>query len=223
MNVTILIDLSDRISQVKNPEQPVKDINVVSYVVDSIKKFLAKKGVVNSEDKIKLIFYPTLNYGIYHAIADSLNIDFAKYDFYSRKNLFNQLSAKYDTSLKKLYSITSNAKKYEGSDMFNYIKHRIIDDCVIDDSNYINILVILTDGYIYHKNAMYNINNRYGYLIPECDHVKLLRNNTNWVEPFNQKDYGLIKIDNDLSKLKILVAEINPFNYSPKDFDILKL
>lgn len=223
LNLTILIDLSDRISFSKYPEQPGKDKIIISTVVENFKSFLARKGVVNSEDKIKVIFYPTLNYDLYQSVADSLNIDFSKLDLHERRNIFNQISATFNNNLSNLYSIASKAKYYEGSDLFNYFKHRVIDDCIIDDSNYINVLVILTDGYIYHKNSRYKLQNRYSYLIPESEQVKYFRKMNNWEEIFVNNDYGLLKLDNDLSKLNILVAEVNPISHSPKDFDILKM
>lgn len=223
LNVTILLDLSDRISLAKNPDQPEKDINIILTVVDNFKYFLSKKGVVNSDDKIKLICYPTLNYDLYESIADSLNIDFSKYEFAQRKKLYSSLSNIYHKNLKILYNQASKAKVYDGSDLFNYFKHRVSDDCILNDSNYINVLVILTDGYIYQKNSMYQSNNRFSYLTPESQQIKCFRKINNWEDEFNKKDYGLIKIDNNLSKLKILVAEVNPSASSPKDFDIMKL
>lgn len=221
LNVTILLDLSDRISVSKNPDQAEKDINIISSVVDNFKLFLSKKGVVNSDDKLKLIFYPTLNYDIYQSIADSLNVDFSDYDFQNRKKLYNNLSDKFKNNLTRLYSIASKAKVYEGADIFNYFKHRIIDDCISNDSNYINVLVILTDGYIYHKNSKYESNNRFSYIIPESNQIKRFRNNVNWEDDFNKNDFGLMKLDNDLSDLYIIVAEVNPYFNSPKDYDII--
>ncbi|MDF1610545.1 MAG: hypothetical protein AB1695_13435 [Stygiobacter sp.] len=221
LNVTILLDLSDRISISKNPDQAEKDINIISSVVDNFKLFLSKKGVVNSDDKLKIIFYPTINYDIYQSIADSLNIDFSNYNFSDRKKLYNSLSNKFKNNLTRLYSIASKAKLYEGADIFNYFKHRIIDDCILSDSNYINVLVILTDGYIYHKNSKYELNNRFSYIIPESYQIKRFRNNVNWEDDFNKNDFGLLKLDNNLSKLNILVAEVSPLSNSPKDYDII--
>lgn len=222
LNVTILLDLSDRISLAKNPDQPEKDINIILTVVDNFKKFLSQKGVVNSEDKIKMIFYPTLNYDLYESIADSLNIDFSNYEFHQRKKIFSALSGIYSKNLRMLYNQASKAKVYDGSDLFNYFKHRVSDDCIINDSNYINILVILTDGYIYQKNSMYQSKNRFSYLTPESENIKCFRKSNKWEDEFNKNDFGLIKVENNLSELKILVAEINPASSSPKDFDIMK-
>jgi hypothetical protein len=223
LNLTILIDLSDRISILKNPEQPEKDIEIITYVIENFKKFLAIKGVVNSEDRIKVIFYPVTQYDIYKSIADSLNIDFGLLEFTERKIVFELLNSKFKNNLRELYVIASNAKSYPGSDLFNYFKHRITDDCINSDTNFINILTILTDGYIYYDKSKYNYKNRFSYLTPLSGHIDIFRNMNKWEEYFHNNDYGLIKIENDLSKLNILLCEFNPIYDSPKDFDIMKL
>lgn len=222
LNITILLDLSDRISSKKNPEQFKKDIKFINNVLDAFKAYLNKKGVVESEDKIKLIFYPLSMDELYQEIADSLNIEFAKYDYGYRKMIYENISAVYNRQLSKLYSFAANSKVYSGSDLFNYFKHRVVDDCILPDSNYINLLIILTDGYIYDKNSMYQQENKFSYLIPEAPHVRIFRKLNNWEEHYEKNNYGLIPLNNDLSALSVLVGEIHPVENSPKDFDILK-
>ncbi|MCX8057035.1 MAG: hypothetical protein N3F03_05425 [Ignavibacteria bacterium] len=222
INLTILIDLSDRISENKNPDQVEKDLYIINSVVDAFKKYLYRKGVVQSDDKIKVIFYPVNTQSIYQEIADSLHFDFEQIDLKDRKKIFSQLNEIYNKHLTTIYSIASKAKSYPGSDLFNYFKHRIVDDCILNDSRFINFLVILTDGYIYDENAKYNMGNRFSYLAPLSSHITQFRKIINWEADFDRKDFGLIKLDNDLSKLHILVAELNPPKNHPEDFDILK-
>lgn len=222
LNLTILIDLSDRISEQKNPGQVQKDLYIINSVLEAFKKYLHYKGVVQSDDKIKVVFYPLNNSSIYQDIADSLNLDFEQLDLKERKKIFANLNEIYNRNLKLIYSIASKYQTYPGSDLFNYFKHRIIDDCVINDNRFINVLVILTDGYLYDANVKYNFGNRFSYLAPLANHIVQFRRMNNWEEVFDKKDFGLIKLDNDLSKLNILVAEINPPQNHPEDFDILK-
>lgn len=222
LNVTILLDLSDRISIKKNPDQHKKDIKFINNVLDAFKSYLSQKGVVESEDKIKLIFYPLSMDELYQDIADSLNIEFGKYDFGYRKIIYENISSIYNRQLHKLYSVASYSKVYTGSDLFNYFKHRVVDDCILPDSSYINLLIILTDGYIYDKNSVYQQDNKFSYLIPEAPHVRIFRKLNNWEEHYEKNNYGLIPLNNDLSAVSILVGEVHPVEYSPKDFDILK-
>lgn len=222
LNLTILIDLSDRISEKKNPGQIEKDLYIINSVLDAFKGYLARKGVVQTEDKIKVVFYPVNNQSIYQDVADSLFFDFEKIDLKERKKVYRNLNETYNRNLKLVYSIASKSSYFPGSDLFNYFKHRIVDDCILDDNKYINLLVILTDGYLYDENAKYNSGNRFSYLAPLATHITSFRKKRDWEKVFDANDYGLIKLDNDLSKLNILLAEFNPPQNYPEDFDILK-
>lgn len=222
INLTILIDLSDRISEGLNPGQANSDIKLINDVLEIFKKYLAEKGVVYSEDKIKVIYYPEVDSDTMNSIIDSLNIDFAKLSFVERKNVYSTLIQNFNKNLNKLYNKASKMSKYPGSDLFNYFKHRLVDDCIIDDSSYLNVLLILTDGYIYHENAKYQIGNRFSYLAPKSAHIQIFRNRPDWEDIFNKQDYGLINTGVDLSNLYIIAAQFNPISSSPKDFDILK-
>lgn len=221
LNLTILIDLSDRISLKKHPYQVQKDLKLISSIVEIFKQHLASKGVVNSEDKIKVIYYPEIKNDKLNTVIDSLNIDLEKMSFIERKRMFSQLINRFNENLIKLYDVASSMQQYPGSDLFNYFKHRLIDDCIIEDSNFVNLLIILTDGYIYHRNAMYRVGNRFSYLAPKSQHIQLFRNRADWERIFDSKDFGLINTNLDLSKLYIIAAQFDPISQSPQDFDIM--
>ncbi|MGB9664447.1 MAG: hypothetical protein ACPL25_05960 [Ignavibacteria bacterium] len=222
LNLTILIDLSDRISEKKNPGQVKNDLKLINSILMLFKNYLTQKGVVNSEDKIKVIYYPQINNDSLNSIIDSLNIDFSDMLFNQRKRIFNLLEVIFNQNLTKVYNLASRMPEYPGSDLFNYFKHRIVDDCIIDDNNYLNILVILTDGYIYHENAKYRKGNRFSYLGPKANQVAIFRNHPNWEKIFDEQDYGLINTEAELSNLYIIAAQFNPISFSPQDFDIMK-
>jgi len=222
LNLTILIDLSDRISIKKNPNQVDDDLKFISGVLKIFKKYMAEKGVVHSEDKIKVVYYPELKNDLMNSIFDSLTVDFSSLSFIERKKVFSNLEDRFTTNLKNIYQIASNKSEYYGSDLFNYFQHRVVDDCIINDSNYINILLILTDGYIYHQNSTYQKGNRFSYLVPKAKHIQIFRNRADWEKFFDAKDYGLMDTGLDLSNLVIIAAQFNPVYYSPKDFDIMK-
>lgn len=230
LNVTILLDLSDRISSKKNPTQSYKDIEFILNVIDVFKKILEVKNVGNSKDRIKLLYYPTLdklNSELYFKISsltDSLNFKFDEMDLIKRKNVFYSITKTYEENLKNLYSIFSNLPEnyYQGSDLFNYFKHRVTTDCVDGRKNYVNLLIILTDGYLYSYDSKMHINNRYSYIGPLSNHLKKFRNMMNWETVFETEDYGFIRLNNDLSNIRIIAAEFNPVKDYPIDFDIMK-
>jgi hypothetical protein len=222
LNLTILLDLSDRISVKKNPTQAQKDVALIMNVVDNFQKFLSFKGVVLSRDRIKLIYYPIVNFPQVSDVTDSLNIRFDDLELTERKRIYNGLRQTYQKNLEKLYSIFSNLPEYNGSDLFNYFNHRIVDDCIEENEEYINVLVILTDGYLYSYNSKIRKDNRFSYIGPIATHLTQFRNVTEWEKTFEENDYGFIKINNDLSNLKVIAAEFNPESDYPIDFDIMK-
>ncbi len=220
-NISILIDLSDRISPVLNPGQRSKDINLIMNIVKEFKKRLNLKGTFAVKDKIRVIFYPQPKGFDVNAIADNLNFDFEQIPVEARKKVFATMDSIYEASLNLLYDKITEKKKYDGSDLFNFFKSRAKDDCVMDNLTYDNVLVVLTDGYLYWKSFIQNKGNRYSYLLPTADHVAQFRKNPDWEKMFSEGDYGLLPINVNLKNLRVIAAEFNPVESAPEDFDIM--
>ena len=221
-NVTILLDLSDRIIAQSNPSQIVKDISSIMQILDSFKEKIAEKGTFNSDDKIKVIFYPPLDDSRIAEISQNLNVNFENLHPIEKKKLFRNIDSIYLANISSLYKIASNQKIFTGADLFNYFKDRIEDDCINTEKNYQNILCIFTDGYLYSANEKMNSGNRFSFIGPNSEHIKIFRGNPDWYNQFSKLNYGFIKLNKNLSKLNILVAEIAPINSYPRDFEILK-
>jgi hypothetical protein len=126
--------------------------------------------------------------------------------------------------LKKIYDLTVSEKKWIGSDIWRFFKNDVADYCITSspDMSYRNILVILTDGYIYHNDSKDRIQNRYAYITPSVLEAHHLRNNPNWEKTIDSADFGLIAKRNDLNNLEILVLEVNPSANHKNDEDIIK-
>ncbi len=94
-----------------------------------------------------------------------------------------------------------------------------------ESGNYRNILVIITDGYIYHVNSTKINKNRSQYLLPKL----IYKNREHLIGDFNivkkrieKYDFGYITTRNDLEDLEILVLEINPTSKRIDDEDVIK-
>lgn len=220
-NVTILLDLSDRISANKNPGQLDRDINCIMTILDALKNNMIKKGTIDSEDRIRVVFYPNHSSTVTKDIAASLNIDFGEMTPSQRKQKFEMIDTIYMQNLSVLYSIASTASIFNGSDIFNYFKHRVIDDCILNDSSFVNLLVIMTDGYMYHNNSCYSSGNRFSFITPNAKHVDMFRKNFNWQDMFDKDDYGFINLGIELSNLKVLALEFSPWGKNASDYDIM--
>jgi len=223
LNVTILVDLSDRISAAKNIEQIERDVECIKSVVHAFKSFVNTKGTVHSEDRIKVVFYPNnLNSGLEN-IASALSINFGETEFQNRRGVYDAIDSVYSYNLERLYSVASSAGTFNGSDIYNYFRHRVADDCIDERENFRNILVILSDGYMYHKNSMVQSGNRYSYILPGSGHMRDFSNNTGYAGLFERENYGFINTGNRLSKLSVLALEFAPYRDYAFDYDIQKL
>lgn len=109
-------------------------------------------------------------------------------------------------------AMTSNT--YPGSDIWRFFKDHIEDYCL--DDCHRNILIILTDGFMYHKNTVIKSENYTSYLTPKSL-KKLKLNKNNWKDEIEKRKLGFIPIGKKLDDLEVLVlgiknqSKINPF------------
>ena len=223
LNLSILLDLSDRIEPSKNPMQIKKDSIVIRNIVGIFKNFIKSKGTYSSNDKINFYFLPAPQDQEIMSISEIINIDMHKMDVPNKKRLFQNFEEIYAHNINQIYTKTIKERKYIGSDTYRFIVDGAADKCIIDDSNYINILIIFTDGYLYFKNSLNKIKNRYSYLGPASDVKNEFRNKSDWKTKFINGDFGFIAPQINLEKLNVLIVEVNPINSYPQDFDIIKM
>lgn len=224
LNITILLDLSDRIEPSKYPNSPEhfeRDIEVVNYFTEIFKKDIKKRGTFSAKGKIKVIFSPKPNDNEINTIASNLSIDLSKINNGEKKKIYANISEIFKENLSKIYSKTIETKKYPGSDIWRFFKNDVVDYCIDSNEKYRNILVLITDGYLFHKNSIDKNKNRTASLLPKNISSNGLRN-SNWKEKFKRNDFGYITTRTDLNNLDVLVLEINPSEKFKNDEDVIK-
>jgi len=226
INITILLDLSDRINPEKYPNSPEhfeRDIAIVNHFTEFFKRDMSSKGAFNAKGKIQVIFTPKPEDPKLNEIASNLIVDLSNLKVPKDKKVhFDSISRRFSESLNKIYSSTIKEGYYPGSDIWRFFKNDVDISCIEDSKKYRNILVILSDGYVYHKNSNYTNSNRTSSLLPDFMSKKGLRND-NWKDVFDKNDFGYIAHENtDLSDLEILVLEINPSKNNLNDEDVIK-
>lgn len=224
LNITFLLDLSDRIEPSKYPASPEhyqRDEAIVKDFVEIFKNDMNKKGGYKSKGKMRVIFSPQPQEQNINKIASELNIDLSTMKAAEKKEVYNTLDDKFSGNLSKIYDLTLAQKNYIGSDIWRVFKNDVKDYAITDDPNYRNILVIITDGYIYHKDSQTQQGNRTSYLTPVSINTNGFRNK-DWKQKFEQGDYGFIASRKDLDNLEVLVLEINPEKNYLNDEDVIK-
>lgn len=238
LNITVLIDLSDRVSPQINPANPShfkRDLEIIKHIAEIFVKDMEGKtdgtgGGFAAKGKIKVIFTPMPEDENINEIVKTLNIDLSKITGLKRiaaekKKIHDTLPNIFTENLENIYSQTISQKKWIGADIWRFFKNDISDFCIEKSTSpaYRNILIVLTDGYIYHKDSIYRDKNRYSYLLPSLIENYHLRNTSDIENAVKKADFGLLSVRRDLQDLEILVLEVEPSASHKNDEDIIKI
>lgn len=222
LNISILLDLSDRLVQNIHPSQSDRDLEIVNVIVDLFRENMNAKGAFMAKDKIRVIFSPEPSDPNVGSIAKRLNIDLSQMTSQEKSDVYKSIQNDFQTGLSEIYSSTFKSENWVGSDIWRFFKFDARELCVSGDTSYRNILVILTDGYFFHENSKNRIVNRTSYVSGKYIQSEGFRNNPNWREKFDNEDYGLIFHGEKYEDLEVLLLEINPSPMHVADEDIIR-
>lgn len=218
LNISVFLDLSDRITQ---PKIIQKDVEYLKSISTAFLNHVKTKKLILLQDKIQLYFNPEPTNDTINAVAEKLHIEFTKDSPKAKVVLTEELYASQPSVLYDLAQADSkNPKDYPGSDIWRFFKDNVEDYAISDCHR--NILVILTDGYMYHENSQMREENLSSFLTPSSL-AKLQLNNSNWKTTISEKQYGFIKANDDLENLEVLVIGIQSLNpKNPYSIDIIR-
>jgi hypothetical protein len=225
LNLTILLDLSDRIDAQKNPAQPThsqRDSMLISYFTKYFIEQMKVKGTFMSKSKMRVMFYPAPTDPGINETAAKLNIDLSKMEIKEKKNVYETLQPTVASNISQVYNTVIGQASWPGSDLCRFFKRDVDYLAIEKDSNYRNLLVIFTDGYVYHPDSKEQKGNRYSYLLPELLDQYKLRNDNNWSAKIDKLDFGLINTRADLDQLEVLILEVNASEKHKNDEDIIR-
>lgn len=219
LNLSILLDLSDRISPTKYPGLYKYDLGYINSVADAFVKHVKQKQIVKLNDQMQVYFEPAPRDPKINSLAQKLKIKVNKSNV--TKSFLASVKPIYQSNTSQIYNLAIKNNEYYGSDIWGFFNSKCRDYCIRNDSK--NVLVILTDGYMYHKDKLILQGNKSSYITPDLI-KKLGLNKSDYQNRFNTGKYGFIKNNNgDLSKLKVMVLGLNPSRKNPFDEYLLKL
>lgn len=200
LNISIYIDLSDRLVRQSTPCQKDKDIEIVTYMAENLKNHSVAQKILPSRDRMKVFFYPSPDDSKISLLSNDLEIDLGKAQPNEKKKILTEFQDKFRTSLNQIYDTTLEAKNWVGSDIWGFFKKQVDTYCLED--GYRNIIVILTDGYIYHAKNKIQQGDDYSYILPQT---------------LANPNSGLIAYRKGLEDLEVLMLEINPLDPKQQD------
>ena len=198
-NVSVYLDLSDRLTKGNGEPQTLRDTAIISNIIQLYVDNVVKHKIVPCNDKFQVFFYPTDGIQNASAVSNVLKVDLEQYTQSpaQKKEVLLRMQHEIMQNVTAIYESTLQNKKWLGSDIWGFFKNKIKISCV--RQGYRNILVVLTDGYIYHAKSTVAQGNEYSYLLQ-----------SNISKPGTK----LMKCNEGLEDLEVLFLEINPTQYS---------
>lgn len=221
LNVSLLLDLSDRIDTVKYHNETMefylRDIGYIESVSNAFINHLSLKKKRIIDDRIAVYFNPEPKNQKINRISKDLKFHINRGN--ATPELFDNVKSFYLNEPRKIYEQTLEDDKYVGSDVWSFFKNKVKDFCIEENSR--NILIIFTDGYLFHIDNIRDKNNLSTYLTPQSIKKNRL-NKADWEQKFNDKNYGFLSATTDLKDLEVLVLGINPAKGNVYEDDIIK-
>ncbi|WP_440121891.1 hypothetical protein [Tenacibaculum sp. Ill] len=221
LNISIVLDLSDRINPKKYPKPSMefyqRDLGYIESVAKTFENHIRGKRTNKINDKIQLFVEPAPSDSELNQKIATLKTQFDKTN--ATKDEILKTSKKYTEICNNIYETAITDDSYVGSDIRGFFKNKLQDYCV--EEGYKNVVVVLTDGYVYHKDNLTKEQNRTSYLVPKTIRSFKL-NKGNWKEKFQSKDYGFLPLHKNLENVEVLVLGVNPNKKNPYEEDVIK-
>ncbi len=211
LNFNILLDLSDRIDTVKFKNQTMqfyqRDLGYIVSISEAFQCHALNKRYQFMDERMSVYFHPNPQSASVNNMINQLKL---KIDRNSTKESITNISSTYNNVVPKIYYQALADKSYVGSDTWDFFNTKLKDYNIIR-SGYRNVLVLLTDGYMFYGPTAECIQNQCNYITSEK--IKSLGLNVNnWQQVLETKKIGIKPASNNLSELKVLVLGINPSN-----------
>lgn len=196
-NISIFLDLSDRLIRQLTPSQAERDMTLIRHVTGKVKERIVKQKIIGSKDRIKVFFYPSPNISEITLLSKNLELDMGNMPLKEKRSSVIKFEDEFSASLKQIYNKTLAAKQWVGSDIWGFFNKQIDTYCI--KPTHRNVLIILTDGYIFHVNNKQKVGDAYSYISPQTLSVP---------------KSSLIVSRKGLKNLEVMFLEVNP--YDPK-------
>lgn len=221
LNISFLLDLSDRINPAKYPNESMqyylRDVAYIKSVSEAFDSHLRTKKVRQMNDKMQVFFDPEPQNQNINSISNDLRYSVTREN--ASLALLDKIKNNYASDPLKIYELAIKDNEFVGSDTWKFFKTKVKDFCI--EENHRNILIILTDGYIYHKDTKMKEGNLTSYVTPQ-DIRGYGLNDKNWENKIDEKEFGFIPATGELENLEILVLGINPDTKNPYEEEVIR-
>ncbi|MCZ4245257.1 hypothetical protein [Pedobacter punctiformis] len=215
LNISFLLDLSDRIDPKKYPEFYQRDVQYIKSVEKAFIAHIKQKKIIQLNDQIQVYFNPEPKNPEINKLSQQLK---ANFDKTSSKGSILSLDKTFSEIPIKIYQSAIKDGQFIGSDIWKFFKNNVRDYCIKD--NHRNILIILTDGYMYHKDSKFLEGNKSSFITPDFIRSRKLIS-SDYKAIMVKNKLGFIPVTNNLKDLEIIVLGINASKKNPYEEDVI--
>lgn len=196
LNLTVFIDLSDRLVRGLVPSQVDRDMAIINMLINSFIDACVESKIVLAKDRMRVLFYPTPANDSIVKWAANLEVDMATIPAAGKKKYLIDMKGQYDESLTSIYNEALSKNNWVGCDIWGFFSNKKVDvQCI--RGGYRNVLVILTDGYLYHGANRIKKGTAYSYVLPQTLNVP--------------NSSLIVRRTGGLENLEVLMLEVNPY------------
>ena len=201
LNISIYLDLSDRLKRDITPSQKDRDLAIVSFITDYFKAQTLGPKILQSKNNIKVFFYPAPQSSDIATLASDLSVDMQKFTGKDKRIALEEMKEKFTKNLTAIYDKTMEQDNWPGCDIWDFFSNKNVDtQCIRKDFR--NILVILTDGYLFDEKHKVQEGNAFSFVTPST-----LKN----------PNSSLIVKRKGLEDLEVRILEVNPTDINHRD------
>ena len=209
LNISIYLDLSDRLKRDLTPSQKERDLAIVGHIADYFRAQTVGPKILQSKNNIKVFFYPAPNSSDIATLAEDLCIDITKFNGVEKRVVLDgnanqgkpSLKERFNKNLSAIYDKTLEANQWPGCDIWDFFSNKQVDaQCMRE--GFRNILIILTDGYLFDEK-----------------HKVQHDDSLSWVTASSLKNPNTALIVNrkGLDNLEVRILEVNPTDINHRD------
>jgi len=209
LNISIYLDLSDRLKRNLTPSQKERDLAIVGHIADYFRAQTVGPKILQSKNNIKVFFYPAPNSSDIATLAEDLCIDITKFNGVEKRVVLDgdanqgkpSLKERFNKNLSAIYDKALDAKEFPGCDIWDFFSNKNVDTQCIREG-FRNILVVLTDGYLYDEK-----------------HKVQRGDSLSWVTASSLRNpkTALIVNRKGLDDLEVRILEVNPTDINHRD------
>lgn len=209
LNISIYLDLSDRLKRELTPSQKDRDLAIVGHVADYFRAQTVGSKILQSKNNLKVFFYPAPNSSDIATLAEDLCLDITKFNGVEKRVALDgdanqgkpSLKERFCKNLSAIYDKTIEANQWPGCDIWDFFSNKNVDTQCIREG-FRNILIILTDGYLFDEKHKVQEGNASSFVTPAT-----LKN----------PEASLIVKRKGLENLEVRILEVNPTDINHRD------